>query len=171
MKLRALLAALSLLAAATAAAQSRTEKDLEKGLTGQPGKYGSAGCGLGSMAFKDQPGGIQIIAATLNGICANQTFGITFGTSNCGPSLFAQGTRNFVEANREVLAKDIARGEGEAVGALTVINACADSRAVGAALQRRFGAIFPSPDAPDAQVTEAILETLRSEPALGCGKG
>jgi hypothetical protein len=172
MTLRALLAAASLAVATAAAAdQAKAEQDLRKGITGQPGKYGSAGCGLGAMAFKDQHGGIQIIAATLNGICANQTFGITFGTSNCGPSVFAQGTRNFVEANREVLAKDIARGEGEAVGALTVINACPDSRAVGAALQRRFSAIFPSSDATDGQVTDAILETLHADPNLGCGKG
>jgi hypothetical protein len=172
MTLRALFAALALLAAVTAAADgSKAAADVKKGITGKAGAYGSAGCGLGAMAFKDQKGGIQIIAATLNGICANQTFGITFGTSNCGPAVFAQGTRNFVEANREALAKDVARGEGEAVGALTIINACADSRAVGAALQRRFTAIFPSQDASDAQVTDAILETLRADPALGCGQG
>ena len=168
---RILAVIVSLLAASSALAQSKTEEDLKKGIQGQAGRYGTAGCGLGAMAFKDQPGGIQIIAATLNGICANQSFGITFGTSNCGPSLFAQGTKNFVEANREVVAKDIARGEGEAIGALTVINACADSRAVGAALQKRFGAIFPSADATDAAVTDAILETLRRDPALACGKG
>ncbi len=171
MTFRVLAAAAVLLAAAPALAQSKTEEDLRKGLKGAPGNYGAAGCGLGAMAFKDQPGGLQIIAATLNGICANQTFGITFGTSNCGPSLFAQGTRNFVEANREVLAKDVARGEGEAIGALTVINACSDSRAVGAALQRRFGAIFPSADVSDAAVTDAILETLLADPSLGCGRG
>ncbi len=168
---RILAVIVSLLAASSALAQSKTEEDLKKGIQGEAGRYGTAGCGLGAMAFKDQPGGIQIIAATLNGICANQSFGITFGTSNCGPSLFAQGTKNFVEANREVVAKDIARGEGEAIGALTVINACADSRAVGAALQKRFGAIFPSADATDAGVTDAILETLRRDPALACGKG
>jgi Protein of unknown function (DUF3015) len=171
MTFRVLAAVAALLAATTGLAQSKTEEDIKKGLKGAAGQYGSAGCGLGAMAFKDQPGGLQIIAATLNGICANQTFGITFGTSNCGPSLLAQGTKNFVEANREVLAKDIARGEGEAIGALTVINACADSRAVGTALQRRFGAIFPSAEVSDAAVTDAILETLRADPALGCGKG
>ncbi len=168
---RILAVIVSLVAASSALAQSKTEEELKKGIQGSPGKYGAAGCGLGAMAFKDQPGGIQIIAATLNDICANQTFGITFGTSNCGPSLLAQGTKNFVEANREVLAKDIARGEGEAIGALTVINACGDSRAVGAALQKRFGAIFPSADATDAAVTDAILETLHGDPALGCGRG
>jgi hypothetical protein len=161
--------AVSLALASTALAQSKTEKEVREGLQGQ-GRYGTAGCGLGSMAFGDQRGGIQILASTTNGILGNQTFGITFGTSNCGPSLFAQGTRNFVDANREVLAKDIARGEGEAIGALTVINACADSRAVGAALQARFGAIFPSEEATNEHVTRSILETLAA-PELRCGNG
>ena len=170
MIVRVTLALAALALSSPVLAQSKTEQDLKKGLKGTGG-YGTAGCGLGSMAFHDQPGGIQIIAATLNGICGNQTFGITFGTSNCGPSLFAQGTRNFVEANREALAKDIARGAGEAIGALTVINRCADSRAVGAALQARFGAIFPTEDASDEHVTGEILETLHGNAALRCGNG
>ncbi len=170
MTLRALVASAAVLLATAAAAQSKTASDVEKGLKGT-GSYGTAGCGLGSMAFGSQPGGIQIIAATTNALFGTQTFGITTGTSNCGPGLFAMGTKSFVEANREAVAKDISRGQGEAIGALTVINRCADSRAVGAALQRRFAAIFPSEQASDAQVTAAILETLRADPALGCGRG
>ncbi len=164
------LAAAALFQAPATAGQSRTVDDVERGLKGT-GRYGLAGCGLGSMAFGAQPGGIQILAATTNGILGNQTFGITFGTLNCGPGLLAQGTRNFVEANREALAKDVARGEGEAIGALTWINGCADSRAVGAALQARFGAIFPAERATDEEVTSAILETLHADPALGCARG
>jgi Protein of unknown function (DUF3015) len=135
------------------------------------GKYGTAGCGLGSLAFGDQPGGVQILASTTNGTFGTQTFGITSGTSNCGKGVFAQGTKNFVEANREVLAKDAARGEGEAIGAIAVINDCRDVRAVGAALQRDFQAIFPSEQATSDEVTQAILRTLHSDPALGCGQG
>lgn len=157
-------------AAAPALAQSKAEEDLRRGLKGT-GTYGLAGCGLGSMAFGNQPGALQILAATTNGIFGNQTFGITSGTSNCGPGILAQGTRNFVEANREAVAKDIARGGGEAIGALTVINRCGDSRAVGAALQASFGRIFPSPEASDEHVTRAILETLHADPKLGCGNG
>ena len=170
MSIRIVVALAAMMCASPALAQSRTEQDLRQGLKGT-GRYGTAECGLGSMAFGAQPGGIQILAATTNGIMGNQTFGITFGTSNCGPGLLAQGTRNFVEANREVLAKDVARGQGEAIGALTVINGCADSRSVGAALQARFGAIFPSEQATDAQVADAILETLHADASLGCAKG
>ncbi len=134
------------------------------------GNYGAAGCGLGSMAFGNQAGAVQILAATTNGLFGTQTFGITTGTSNCGPGMFAMGTKNFVEANREVVAKDVSRGQGEAIGALTQINACEDSSAVGAALQKNFAAIFPSEDVSSEAVTDAILRTLHSDPSLGCGR-
>ena len=135
------------------------------------GKYGTAGCGLGSLAFDNQPGGIQILASTTNNLFGTQTFGITTGTSNCEPGLLAQGTKNFVDANREVLAKDAARGQGEAIGALAVINQCKDMKGVGAALQRDYGTIFPSEKATNVEVTDAILKTLHSDPSLGCGQG
>jgi hypothetical protein len=163
-------ALLTLSLSTVALAQTRTEQELREGVKGS-GRYGTAGCGLGSMAFGDQPGAIQILAATINGIMGNQTFGITFGTSNCGPSILAEGTRKFVEANRELLAKDMARGGGESIGALTVLHGCADSRAVGAALQARFPVVFPSGSVSDAEVADAILETLRADPSLGCGRG
>jgi hypothetical protein len=160
--MRIALALVALLASAPALAQG--------GLKGT-GVYGTAGCGLGSLVFGNQQGAVQILAATTNGTFGSQTFGITTGTSNCGPGLVAMGTKNFVEANREVVAKDISRGEGEAIGALTVINKCQDSQAVGAALQKSFASIFPSENATSDEVTEAILRTLQSDEKLGCAKG
>jgi hypothetical protein len=160
--MRIALALAVLLSATPALAQSG-------GLKGT-GVYGTAGCGLGSLVFGGEKGAVQILAATTNGTFGSQTFGITTGTSNCGPGLLAMGTKNFVDANREVLAKDISRGEGEAIGALAVINACTDSRKIGAALQRNFSAIFPSESATNEEVTKAILETLHGDPALGCGR-
>ena len=160
--MRPVLALVALLAAAPAFAQGG-------GLKGT-GQYGAAGCGLGSLVFGNQPGAVQILAATTNGTFGSQTFGITSGTSNCGPGLFADGTQKFVEANREALAKDISRGQGEAIGALAVINACQDSAKVGAALQKSFSAIFPTENASSDEVTAAILKTLHSDASLGCGR-
>jgi hypothetical protein len=165
MKRLAFVCALALFALPAAAQSSQTEQAIRG-----TGRYGSAGCGLGSMAFGNTPGGVQILAATTNGLFGTQTFGITTGTSNCGPGLFAMGTKNFVEANREALAKDISRGTGEAIGALTVINACEDSSKVGAALQKNFGAIFPDDQVSNDEVTRVILETLHSDASLGCGR-
>lgn len=160
--MRLAIALVAILTAAPAFAQ--------QGIKGT-GVYGTAGCGLGSLIFGNEKGGVQVLAATTNGTFFNQTFGITTGTLNCGPGLVASGTKNFVEGNREALAKDISRGEGEAIGAITVINGCKDSRAVGAALQTNFGAIFPSEKATNDDVTEAILRTLHSDASLGCARG
>jgi hypothetical protein len=134
------------------------------------GRYGTAGCGLGSLVFGDQSGMVQIFAATTNATGV-QTFGITSGTSNCGPAVVAQGTKNFVEANRVALAKDAARGSGDAIGAVAVINHCESIPAVAAALQRDFKAIFPSERATDIEVTNALLKALHGDPATGCKAG
>jgi hypothetical protein len=155
--------------AALAATPAFAQKSTEQAIRGTKGRYGDAGCGLGSMAFGDQQGAIQILAATTNGFFGNQTFGITSGTSNCqGMSGGAQASKVFVEANREALAKDISRGSGETIGALTWITGCNDSRLVGATLQKEFKAIFPDEAVSNEAVTATILKALKSEPSLTC---
>lgn len=133
--------------------------------------YGDAGCGLGSMLFGAKPGAAQLLAATTNGTFASQTFGITSGTSNCG-GLGAGGdvVRAYVEANREVIAKDAARGSGETIVALAVISGCGDADAVGAKLQSQYTTIFPNQSMSSYDVTKNILTTLRSDASLMCQK-
>jgi DUF3015 family protein len=162
--------AIALSLALVAGTGAAVDKNTEQAIRGS-GVYGTAGCGLGSMVFGNQTGAVQILASTTNNIIFPQTFAISSGTSNCQPGAFAMGTKNFVDANRQVVAKDIARGQGETIAALTVINACKSSSAVGVALQQNFGAIFPSEKVTNDEVTQAILNTLHSDPALGCGRG
>ena len=132
--------------------------------------YGTAGCGLGSLAFGSKPGMVQVLAATTNGLFGTQTFGITTGTSNCQLAPGAPAAAKvFIEGNREALAKDIARGEGEALKNLSSLAGCTDPKAVGAVLQKNFQTIFPAATTPSGQVADAILSTLKT-PALGCGK-
>lgn len=134
--------------------------------------YGAAGCGLGAVLIGDQPGFVQVFAATLNGCFASQTFGITTGTLNCGAAAteeLSQRTKVYVEANREVLAKDISRGQGETIADLAAMAGCGNSEAVGATLQSNFQVIFPSADASSEHVTQSLLETLKANPTLACG--
>jgi hypothetical protein len=140
----------------------------QKVVAGKKGKFGTAGCGLGSMIISS--GGIvQIFAATTNGTSASQTFGITSGTSNCEDSgSGGDSARVFVEANRVALAKDISRGTGETIDNLTAIAGCADSKAVGSTLQHNFKAIFPAASVSSEQVTDSILSTLKSDASLAC---
>jgi hypothetical protein len=131
--------------------------------------YGTAGCGLGSILFGDNPGIVQIFAATTNGISANQTFAITTGTSNCeDTAASAENTKAFVQANREAVAKDIARGSGETISSLATLAGCSDAGAVGATLQKNFKSIFPSEQVSDVTVSESVVSTLQSHAELSC---
>jgi hypothetical protein len=133
-------------------------------------KYGTAGCGLGSMVFGNQKGGIQIVAATLNGTGV-QTFGITTGTSNCNDTSGSSASiKSFVETNQLALAKDISRGQGETVANLSSLAGCSDSHAVAATLQKKFNSIFPSVATPADQAAQAILSTLKGDKMLVCTK-
>lgn len=162
--MRRVLVALFVVALSGSALAANTESAIR----GTKGRYGDAGCGLGSMAFGDQQGAIQILAATTNSFFGTQTFGITTGTSNCSGLSGGQATRIFIEANREALAKDISRGSGETIGTLTWLNGCTDSQAVGATLQKNFSSIFPSESVSTDAVTEAVIKTLKDEKMLAC---
>jgi hypothetical protein len=136
---------------------------------GKHGKFGMAGCGLGSMIIGPGGGIVQIFAATTNASTYTQFYGITSGTSNCEEGDTGDDSaRVFVHANREALAKDISRGSGETVDDLATIAGCTDSKAVGAALQHNFKVIFPNASVTSDQVTDNILSTLKSDASLQC---
>lgn len=124
--------------------------------------YGSAGCGLGSMIFGDQPGGIQVIAATTNASTYSQLFGITSGTSNCDkqPKSFSNRKLNeFVSANVDNLAKDIAMGHGESLETVVELLGipAAQRTQVYAKLQSNFSKIFTSERVETADVIDGII--------------
>lgn len=85
--------------------------------------YGSAGCGLGSLAFKKNDM-TQVLAATTNGSFGSQTFGMTFGTSGCnndGMVKVSMARESFIEANYKDLSRDAAKGNGEYVTSLAAL--------------------------------------------------
>ena len=131
--------------------------------------YGPAGCGVGHMIVGSEAGFVQIVATCTNSTLANQTFGITSGTLGCDQSGTGKGSvKVFIETNREVLAKDIARGSGETIASLATLGGCTSDAALGAALQQRFDKIFPSVSVSDESVSENIVTIMENEGALGC---
>lgn len=141
-----IIAALILSAATSAHAVSKG--DLSNGT------YGTAGCGLGALAFGDKPGGIQVVAATLNHI-GIQTFAMSTGTSNCGPSVFqASETKAFIDNNSVALENDIVRGQGETLTTLSKMMNC-DSSILGVTLKNNYKSIYTE----SAQASEKVLET------------
>lgn len=132
-------------------------------------KYGTAGCGLGSLVFGDQKGMIQILAATTNDFYGLQTFAITTGTSNCtedGVALVDRERALFAEANFDVIKQEIAMGKGENVSVLASLYGC-DASSVGSfgsAVQANYGTIGKSASAPE--MLERIDGVVRSDAAL-----
>ena len=133
--------------------------------------YGAAGCGLGSIVFGNKPGFMQVFAATTNASFYSQTFGITSGTSNCADTGGgAPAAAAFIQTNREALAKDISRGNGETIKNLATLSGCADSTAVGVTLQKNFKTIFPSATVTNTQVSLSVISIMREDKNLACAR-
>ena len=125
--------------------------------------YGDAGCGLGSIVFGNEQGGVQVIAATLNGTGV-QTFGITTGTSNCNPAglvKLEKEREEFAQKNYSTLVKEMSMGEGENLDTLAGLYGCSqESHAdFGSLVQENFGAIVKS----DSTTSQEMLSSLKSE--------
>lgn len=128
--------------------------------------WGTAGCGLGAVVFKDKPGKIQIVAATINDIISPQTFAITSGTSNCVEESSEAAAETFINVNQVALEKDISRGQGEALAHLSSLYGCSDVASFSSALQGNFGQIFPRANTPPSDVSKAIHTTIENNKQL-----
>jgi len=131
--------------------------------------FGSArqntGCGLGTVLWKNRADGSilsQSLQATTNGTFGNQTFGITSGTLECSePAHVANNERlkEFVVANMDNLAKDIAVGRGETLNTFNeLLQIPADQRSeFNASLQNSFSSIFTHDKITYAEVMNNVV--------------
>lgn len=133
--------------------------------------YGDAGCGLGSLLFQDQPGFVQIFAATSNGTSYNQAFAISSGTSNCDakPIVLAQEQQErFVENNFSGLAKEMAAGNGEQLSTLAGLLGCpaATQARFSTVAQHHYAAIFASDGTTPAEMLAATKAVMSRDAEL-----
>jgi hypothetical protein len=121
-------------------------------------KYGSAGCGPGSMIWEgDQTMWKQVLAASTN-MSVFQITAIALGTSNCdspAPLKLSQ-LEAFVEANKFALANDIARGGGETVTGLSNVYGCSNKSEFNNALKDNFKSIFPTSEVSPKEITHSL---------------
>ncbi|MCB0347637.1 MAG: DUF3015 family protein [Bdellovibrionales bacterium] len=142
---------ISILVLGTIGAEAQTKK------RARPSAYGDAGCGLGSIVFGNEKGAVQIFAATLNATGGN-TFAMSFGTSNCRNAF-----TSYLETNKDAIAKDMARGEGETLAGLLEVMGCQDKAAAGAALQSDYNTIYPNSSVSAEQMETSIQSTLKAK--------
>ncbi len=133
--------------------------------------YGAAGCGLGSLVFGSKSGPQQILAATTNGTFGSQTFGITFGTSNCGDNGLVNLSKErevFAHMNYTGLVKEMAQGEGEILHTLASLYQCpTDShQAFGSMTQEKFEHLVVNDQTTSTELLSQLENELTSHPKL-----
>ena len=120
------------------------------------------GCGLGSVIIKDDSSALMLaIQATTNGTSGNQTFGITSGTSGCKKTklVMNERTSEFVAANMDTLAKEIAAGRGESLDTLDELLEVKNKIAFNTKLQSNYNKIYSSKSVKMANVLDNISTT------------
>lgn len=135
------------------------------------GNHPMSGCGLGYVLFgnTDNSKLMQLFAATTNWTSANQTFGITSGTSGCtedGAVKFVKEAELYAEVNLDTLRREMAAGSGESVQTFASLLGASDIHrdVVVALMKSNYSTLFPNSNTTSTDLL-ASLATLFSQHA------
>ena len=127
------------------------------------------GCGVGSTIWEGQSGKIaKILAGTTNGIFTNQFLGITFGTLGCsGNGKVTAQVVTFTNENAEVLARDMAVGQGESLNVLAELMniQSTDKARFFEVTKANFSQIYAA-DHNSAQVLASLQQVMANDAVL-----
>ncbi|TGK00404.1 DUF3015 domain-containing protein [Leptospira selangorensis] len=144
---------------------------LSSGISVTAADYGVAGCGLGSLIFKENKGGHQLLAATTNGVVSgNQTFGITTGTLGCATDGLVHKEKVqevFVSLNFNSLEVEMAKGKGEKLEALSGLLGCSTNGTaqLGEYTKSNFDVLYTQETTPSSLLS-AVKDGIRKDAAL-----
>jgi hypothetical protein len=136
------------------------------------GENNIGSCGWGSKVMQGQRGiAPQVLGATTNGTSGNQTFGISFGTSGCtqdGAVTSTWKTVMFIDGNKEKLAQDMSKGNGESLQSLAQLMGVkdADKAAFYRATKENFAQIFGSDTASTVEIAAGLKQVLAADSNL-----
>lgn len=129
-----------------------------------------AGCGIGSEIWAGQSGKVaKLLAATTNGLFANQLFGITFGTLGCsGSGTVTAQVVTFTNENAESLARDMAVGQGESLNVLAeLMNIKAEDKARFFAVSKQnFAEIYSTENKDSYKVLTSLQSVMAKDEVL-----
>lgn len=126
----------------------------------------NCGCGLGGLLLGEQESLLAHCAATiLNGVCGNQTFGITSGTLGCDQPanlVYNKDVNEYIDQNMDVIAFEIAAGNGQSLSALADLMQVPVAQREGtfAKWQSGFDGIFSHEDITAEEVATKLAQLI-----------
>ncbi|TGK25538.1 DUF3015 domain-containing protein [Leptospira yasudae] len=131
--------------------------------------YHVAGCGLGSLIFKENKMLHQILALTTN-VTGFQTIGITIGTSNCKTDGLVKTEKVqevFVAVNYSSLEQEMVSGKGEKLDALSSLLGCPSemNERFSTLTQNRYSKLFV-PNGTPATLLDGVKNEIRQDEVL-----
>jgi hypothetical protein len=132
----------------------------------------SAGCGVGALLFEGKQGiAPQILANLTNNTYLTNTSSITSGTAGCnseGVVTPPAKVRVLVTSSLDNLARDVAKGDGEALESLAdAITVDKEDRSLfRTTMKNNFGRIFPTSDVTGDEVWAHIHAVMSGDEQL-----
>ena len=131
----------------------------------------SAGCGLGSLIWKQNSIISGMSRMTTNQSFSSQLFGITSGTSGCSRHSIVKRENApvyYAEANFEELKAEMSQGKGEYVAIFSDALGCPESEKSHfmALTQANYNKIFPSHSTSALDMLKEVKGVVQSSPKL-----
>ena len=128
----------------------------------------SSGCGMGYEVAPNQ----SLVSSSTRSI-VNATFSssiaMTLGTSGCAKHSIVKNEAkgiHFVEANMNVLALEMARGNGEFVASFASVYGCNDASAFGSMVQSNYETVLPSSNTSGVELYNNVKSQIKNNAAL-----
>jgi len=131
----------------------------------------SAGCGLGTMIWRENSIISGLFRMTTNHSFSSQLFGITSGTSGCSQHSIVMREKApiyYAEANLEELKVDMAKGEGEYVSIFSDALGCPTNLKSDfvQSSKDKYETIFPKSDLSAQEMLENVKKMIKETPTL-----
>ena len=128
----------------------------------------SSGCGMGYEIAKDQS---LVSSSTRNLVNAtfSNSIAMTLGTSGCAKHSIVKNDAkgiHFAEANMNVLALEMARGNGEFVAGFASVYGCNNTEAFGSMVQSNYETVLPSSNTSGVELYNNVKAQIRNNAVL-----
>ncbi len=128
----------------------------------------SSGCGMGWQVAKDNSLVSSFTRGVINGTFSN-TIAMTLGTSGCAKHSIVYNEMkgiHFVESNKNELAIDMAKGNGEYVTGLAQVFGCQNTKAFGSMVQNKYESVLPSENISGVELYNNVKNEIRKDSTL-----